>query len=132
MTARAAVKVRWQRGGVIGPWQPADQAGQAATELLDRVQACGDGTGFVTFVGFDGRVAHIRGRDVVTIEVVPDLPARIPPAATTGAERPATSGTVAAITVNYPTHGVGAPVSDATQFLRQQAARRPSINGAGR
>lgn len=127
---RSSVKVRWERGAVIGPLMLTEEARQLTETLLAAVLDCGDGKGFVTVMGFDGRTVHVRGREVITVECLPELPARIPPAAALD-DQPARTyaggGTVSA--VGYPSRGIGEP-APGTRFLQQQAAR--AANGSSR
>lgn len=133
MTAakRATVKVRWERGDVIGPWMSPDEAADLVADIEQRVIDCGDGYGFVPFTGFDGRDVLIRGREVITIECLPETPARLMPP--TFQDRPAhtlaSGGSVQSLTID-PSAGSGEP-TPATQFLRQQTARHQA-NGARR
>lgn len=85
-TRRSSVKVRWERGAVIGPLMPTDDARELTATLLREVLDCGDGARFVTVMGFDGRQVHVRGREVITVECVPEAPARVMPSVVTGAD----------------------------------------------
>lgn len=76
---QAVVRVKVARNAFTSPLLPLDEARQAAEQLRRDVIECGDGWWFVRFTGFDGREVHIRARDVVAIEYVPDLPDRIRP-----------------------------------------------------
>jgi hypothetical protein len=111
------VRVRWPRGACTSPLMPLAKAEQEAERIREAVEACGDGWGFVHFAGHDGRSVRIRGRDVITVEWVPDLPDRIrPPAA--GSAAAVTGAVVGTLTVH------GGPPATGTSWLQQQAARR--------
>lgn len=134
MTAgkRATVKVRWERGGLIGPWMTPAEAEDLVEQLERAVVACGDGPGFVSFRGFDGRAARIRGREVITIECLPEVSARLTPPVI--ADRPAQTlapgGPVPSVEVAAYSNGVGQQ-TPGTRFLREQVARQHA-NGARR
>lgn len=133
MTAgkRATVKVRWERGGVIGPWMTPREAADLVADLEEQVVGCGDGYGFVSFRGFDGRDVLIRGREVITIECLPEVPARLmQPEIPDRPQTLASGGSVPTVTVDYSSTSTGQP-TPATQFLRHQAARQHA-NGARR
>ncbi|TFV90432.1 hypothetical protein [Blastococcus sp. CT_GayMR16] len=121
---RSAVKVRWMRGAVTGPWTVHETALKLLEDLEREVIGCADGYGFVTVEGFDGREVLVRGREVVTIECVRETPASVPPSSVV--TRSGDGGTVLG-----PRHPGGydpasAPqqVAAGTEFLRQQAAVR--------
>jgi hypothetical protein len=125
---RAAVKIRWERGGVIGPWMTPAEAADLVEDLEQQVLDCGDGCGFVPFTGFDGRDVLIGGREVITIECLPEAPARLMPPVIP--DRPTRTVTMAGghvdaaatLTMNPP--AAARQDTPGTHFLRQQAARQ--------
>lgn len=134
---RARVRVRWMRGTYITDPMPVDEAAQMRTGLRDAVASLGGTYGFVNFDAHEGRAVSVRARDVVAVEMLPELP-----------DRPAAAGPREATAVHtYPAGGVRVPVHDAsygypahgvvpsggqgeigeapgTAFLRQQAQQR--------
>lgn len=122
--AGAVVRLRWLRGMVTTKVMPLREANLMTEDLLHDVIACGDGTAFVTLTGWDGRTAHVRGREVITVECLPDIAdrAREPhvgedqPARAAGGSVVAGSGALVPGTLQF---GVPAP---GTAWLQQQAA----------
>lgn len=76
---QAVVRLRWVRGVFTSKLMPLAEAAATAERLRGEVVACGDGVRFVHLIGHDGREVHVRGREVVIVEYVPDLPDRIRP-----------------------------------------------------
>lgn len=68
---RFLIRLRWERGAYTSTVMPQPEAEARAAELAAEIVACGDGTGFVEFTGYDGRTVRVRGREVVGIECVP-------------------------------------------------------------
>lgn len=132
---RARVRLRWARGTFITDAMEPDGAAALRDSLLEQVLALGDGYRFVGFPGHEGREVHVRARDVVAVELLPELPDRRPPAEVTG-QRPAATtaavgGAVHGVTFGYPSHGV-VPVEaggahDGTDFLRRLAHQQDSV-----
>jgi hypothetical protein len=123
--AGAVVRLRWLRGMVTTRVMPIREARLMAEDLLHDVIECGDGNAFVTITGYDARTAHIRGRDVITVECVPDVvdslrPPHVgddqPPRAAAGTA----AGTAAGGTLEYRGAAPG------TAWLQRQASHTGS------
>lgn len=134
MTAelRHLVRVRWQRGAVTSAWMDPAEASHLVQDVLNDIADCASGDGFIRFRGHDDRVVHVRGREIVAVEKIPDNPAHVPPAST-----PPGAGARVADDFGFPGAKItvqggglgsaGAPASG-TEFLRQQARLHGSVN----
>jgi hypothetical protein len=112
---RFVVRLRWERGAYTSPAMPQHEAEQQAEDLHQDVLDCGDGIGFVTFTGWDGRTIRVRGREVIGIECSPHRE---------GADGHSPTGADKTFFPDRAAAASGEDVGGGTAFLRQVAGIR--------